>query len=69
MDKHLERALIETYFAMAEFDQQKFAPGWPGGAADTEALASSLAAARSALEASLRQAREILTGGASKSSP
>ncbi len=67
MDKHLERALIETYFAMAEFDQLKSAPDWAGGAEQTEALARALATARSALEAALLQARDILAG-ASKSS-
>jgi hypothetical protein len=66
MDKHLERALIETYFAIAEFDERKIAPDWRGGKEQTEALASVLRAARTALENSVRQAREIRVAGDSK---
>lgn len=66
MDKHLERALVETYFAIAEFAQLKSAPGWAGETEETEALAVALATARSALEAAVREARDILAGGASK---
>ncbi len=68
MDKHLERALIETYFAIAEFDQQKSTPGWPGNPEETEALAAALRSARAALENAVRLARDMVASGSSKSS-
>jgi hypothetical protein len=67
MDKHLERALIETYFAISEFALQKSSPDWPGNLEETEALASALHSARTALEASVRRARDIVASGSSKS--
>jgi hypothetical protein len=59
MEKHLERALIELYYALAEFDQAKAAGQWPVEADQAESLFVSLRLARWGLETSLRGLREF----------
>jgi hypothetical protein len=68
MDRHLERALIETYFAIAEFDLQKSAPDSPGNPEEQEALTAALRSARTALENAVRLARDMVLSSSSKSS-
>ena len=57
METHLERALIEIFFAVAEFDQQVGSREWRLGADETLALARSLYRARGSLEALLDAVR------------
>jgi hypothetical protein len=63
MEEHLERALIEAFFAIAEFDQKVSAPDWRLGAMETDLLARALYRSRASLEALLDQLR----GGAAAS--
>jgi hypothetical protein len=55
MEKHLERALIELYYALSEFEQAK--GGEPWGEAET--LFVSLRLSRWSLETALRSVREL----------
>ena len=57
MEKHLERALIELYFALADFEQAKAGGQWPE-AEKTETLFVSLRLSRWGLETALRSVRE-----------
>jgi hypothetical protein len=57
MEKHLERALIETYYALAEFDALTGSQEWRISAAETQDLARVLFRARGALEAALDSVR------------
>ena len=68
MERHLERALIETYYAIAEFQQLQASSRW--GADDSEALAmdSVLRATRSMLEGVLTRARQIQDANALQAS-
>ncbi|MBB4198359.1 hypothetical protein CCR94_22605 [Rhodoblastus sphagnicola] len=58
MEKHLERALIEIYYAMAEFEQAKAGGRWPE-AETAETLFVSLRLSRWGLETALRSLHEI----------
>lgn len=55
MEKHLERALIELYYALAEFEQAKAGGQWP----EAETLFVSLRMSRWGLETALRALGEI----------
>jgi len=55
MEKHLERALIELYYALAEFEQASEGGRWP----EAETLFVSLRLSRWGLETALRSVRDF----------
>lgn len=59
MEKHLERALIEFYYALADFDQGRARGQRPVAADKAEALLVSLQMSRWGLELALSILREI----------
>jgi hypothetical protein len=59
MEKHLERALIETFYAIAEFQQLQASSRWRADESETLAMDSVLRATRSMLESVLTRARQI----------
>jgi hypothetical protein len=58
MEKHLKQALIELYYAMAEYEQAKAGGYWPDDK-NAESLFISLRLSRWGLETALRSMREI----------
>ncbi len=59
MHDHLQRALIETCYAIAEFNLQRSQPGWSATEAETLALGNVLMATRATLENVLNWTGEI----------
>jgi hypothetical protein len=53
MNAHLERALIEIYYASAEFTSQQAASNWTMRPEDTELMVAALRTARIALNSAL----------------
>jgi len=58
MEKHLERALIELYYALADYEQAKSGGQWPE-TAQAETLFVSLRLSRWGLETALRSLHEV----------
>ncbi len=65
MEDHLKRALIEVYYAIAEFDQEKAMMIRNGDAKRIEDLETALGTARAALDASLELMKETEAAKAS----
>jgi hypothetical protein len=59
MERHLERALIELYYALADFEQAKESAAWRGKPDQSESLLNALSLARWGLETALRGLCEI----------
>jgi hypothetical protein len=68
MEKHLERALIEIYYALAEFEQAKGGGHWPE-AEKAENLFVSLRLSRWGLETALRSLRQLHAEGGRSPGP
>ena len=66
MHEHLQRALIETCYAIAEYNQQRTSPGWGATEAETLALGNVLMATRATLENVLNWTGELASPPALK---
>jgi len=59
MEEHLKRALIELYFAIAEFERLQSLTLWQGDRQQAQAMTAALQAARTALESSADWSNEF----------